>query len=124
MTEATRGYRELIAWQKAMQLVPAVYRLVKQLPAEERYALSDQLRRAVDKSPGVHAIRHSRGSGNPLLRPTWMPAFAGMTVASQTSCAKPLRRAVVSIPAEPPESQAEVTTPISRLVGRREKSRE
>jgi hypothetical protein len=63
MTEATRGYRELIAWQKAIQLVPAVYRLVKQLPAEERYALSDQLRRALHKSPGIHAIRHSRVRG-------------------------------------------------------------
>ena len=46
MTETTRGYRELIVWQKAMQLVPVVYRLAKKLPAEERYALSDQLRRA------------------------------------------------------------------------------
>jgi four helix bundle protein len=47
MTETTRGYRELIVWQKAMQLVPAVYTVVKKLPAEERYALSDQIRRAV-----------------------------------------------------------------------------
>ncbi len=34
MTEPTRGYRELIVWQKAMGLVPAVYRLVKRLPPE------------------------------------------------------------------------------------------
>lgn len=60
MTEATRGYRELIAWQKAMQLVPAVYRLVKQLPAEERYALSDQLRRAVVSIPANIAEGQAR----------------------------------------------------------------
>jgi hypothetical protein len=60
MTEATRGYRELIAWQKAMQLVPAVYRLVRQLPAEERYALSDQLRRAVVSIPANIAEGQAR----------------------------------------------------------------
>src|SRR3990172_957037 len=37
---------------------------------------------ALHKGPRVHAVRHSRGSGNPLLRPTWMPAFAGMTATN------------------------------------------
>ena len=45
--ETTRSYRELIAWQKAMDLVPLVYALVKRLPKEENYALGDQMRRAV-----------------------------------------------------------------------------
>ena len=60
MAETTRGYRELIVWQKAMQLVPEVYRLVKQLPAEERYALSDQLRRAVVSIPAEPPSRKRR----------------------------------------------------------------
>lgn len=38
------SYRELIVWQKAMELVEEVYRLVKLLPREETYALSDQMR--------------------------------------------------------------------------------
>lgn len=42
----TRGYRDLIAWQKAMELTPVVYRLVKKLPPEERFDLSSQIRRA------------------------------------------------------------------------------
>ncbi len=60
MTEATRAYRELIVWQKAMQLVPVVYRLVKKLPAEERYALSDQLRRAAVSIPANIAEGQAR----------------------------------------------------------------
>jgi len=40
-------YRNLIVWQKAMQLVERVYALVRAFPADEKYALSDQVRRAV-----------------------------------------------------------------------------
>ena len=40
-------YRQLIVWQKAMDLVVEVYSLVKLLPKEELYSLSDQMRRAV-----------------------------------------------------------------------------
>jgi len=40
------NYRDLVVWQRAIDLVPEVYQLVKQLPKEETYALGDQLRRA------------------------------------------------------------------------------
>lgn len=40
------GYRKLIAYQKAKDLVKRTYKLLKQFPAEERYAMCDQLRRA------------------------------------------------------------------------------
>ena len=40
-------YKNLIVWQKAMTLIERVYAEVKKFPADERYALSDQLRRAV-----------------------------------------------------------------------------
>ena len=44
-------YRNLIVWQKAMQFSKQVYRLVEQFPATEKYALSDQVRRAVVSVP-------------------------------------------------------------------------
>ena len=40
------GYRKLIAYQKAKEVVKRTYKLLKKFPAEERYAMSDQLRRA------------------------------------------------------------------------------
>lgn len=40
------GYRKLIAYQKAKEVVRCTYRLLKKFPAEERYAMCDQLRRA------------------------------------------------------------------------------
>ncbi len=40
------GYRKLISYQKAKEVVKHTYKLLKKFPAEERYAMSDQLRRA------------------------------------------------------------------------------
>ena len=40
------GYRKLIAYQKAKEVVKQTYKLLKKFPIEERYAMCDQLRRA------------------------------------------------------------------------------
>jgi four helix bundle protein len=40
------GYRKLVAYQKAKEVVKKTYKLLKKFPAEERYAMCDQLRRA------------------------------------------------------------------------------
>lgn len=40
------GYRKLVAYQKAKEVVKHTYKLLKKFPVEERYAMSDQLRRA------------------------------------------------------------------------------
>ena len=40
------GYRRLIAYEKAKEIVKHTYKLLKKFPVEERYAMCDQLRRA------------------------------------------------------------------------------
>lgn len=40
------GYRKLIAYQKAKEIVKRTYNLLKKFPSEERWAMCDQLRRA------------------------------------------------------------------------------
>ena len=40
------GYRRLIAYQKAKEVVKRTYKLLKKFLVEERYAMCDQLRRA------------------------------------------------------------------------------
>ena len=61
---AYSSYRELTVWQKAMELAEEVYRLVKKLPKEETYALSDQMRRAAVSVPSNIAEGHGRESKN------------------------------------------------------------
>lgn len=56
------SYRDLKVWQRAMDLVVEVYRLVKLLPKEETYALSDQMRRAAVSIPSNIAEGHSINS--------------------------------------------------------------
>ena len=40
------GYRKLIAYQKAKEVVKRTYKLLKKFPSEEKFAMCDQLRRA------------------------------------------------------------------------------
>ena len=57
---AWKSYKELIVWQKSVQLAKSIYLLVKKLPIEERYALSDQMRRAAVSIPSNIAEGHGR----------------------------------------------------------------
>ncbi len=54
------GCKGLIVWQKAMDLVEETYQIVKYLPKEELYALSDQMRRAAISIPSNIAEGHVR----------------------------------------------------------------
>jgi four helix bundle protein len=42
----SQNYRDLVVWQKSMDLVEVIYRLTKKVPKEELYGLTSQLRRA------------------------------------------------------------------------------
>lgn len=69
-------YKDLIAWQKAMDLVQAIYDATDEFPKREVYSLTDQIRRAAVSIPSniaegqahfsnkefLHFLRHSRGS--------------------------------------------------------------
>ena len=48
---AVQNYRELIVWQKAMDLVELVYQATKAFPKEELYGLTNQVRRAAVSIP-------------------------------------------------------------------------
>jgi len=46
-----KPHKNLIAWQKSMDLVVAIYDLTRDFPKEETYGLSSQLRRAAVSVP-------------------------------------------------------------------------
>ena len=56
------SYKDLLVWQRAMDLVAETYRIARELPNEERYALSDQMRRAAVSVPSNIAEGQVRNS--------------------------------------------------------------
>src|SRR5271166_5184406 len=71
-----RSYRELIAWQKAVDLVTEIYSITKEFPRDEIYGITSQLRRSAvsvrsniaegqgraTKGEFVQFLAHARGS--------------------------------------------------------------
>ncbi len=62
------SYRDLIVWQRAMDLVVTAYRLTKRFPVEERYALVQQVRRSAVSVPSNIAEGHGRNHLGDYLR--------------------------------------------------------
>ncbi|MBW4696205.1 MAG: four helix bundle protein [Lyngbya sp. HA4199-MV5] len=57
-----RNYRDLVAWQRAMDLVDEIYKVTKQFPKEEMFGLTSQIRRAVVSIPSNIAEGQGRQS--------------------------------------------------------------
>ena len=64
MLETKFSFERLEVWQEARKLVVDAYNLVRKFPKEERYALGDQIRRAVVSIPSNIA----EGSGRVSLK--------------------------------------------------------
>jgi four helix bundle protein len=62
-----KSYRDLIAWQKAMDLVEAVYKATTSFPREEIYGLTAQVRRAAVSIPSNIAEGQGRNSTNEFI---------------------------------------------------------
>ena len=58
-----RSYRDLVVWQRAMQVVVEVHVLTREFAKGEAYGLTSQLRRAAVSIPSNIAEGHARGTG-------------------------------------------------------------
>ena len=59
---AVRNFKELIVWQKSMELTTEIYQLCKQFPREEVYGLKSQICRAAVSVPSNIAEGQGRKS--------------------------------------------------------------
>jgi four helix bundle protein len=59
---SSRNYQDLIAWQRAMDLVTQVYEATASFPVDERFALTSQLRRSAISVPSNIAEGEGRFS--------------------------------------------------------------
>jgi four helix bundle protein len=64
MGEAGGGFRDLVAWQKGMAVVSAVYRVSQTWPRDELYGLTSQVRRAAVSIPANIAEGQGRTGPN------------------------------------------------------------
>ncbi len=63
-----RNYRDLGVWQLGMDITVKVYEATKHFPADERFGLTSQLRRAAASVPANIAEGHARSSTKDYLR--------------------------------------------------------
>ena len=77
------GFRDLTVWQKSMDFVESVYILVKLLPKDETYALSDQLRRAVVSIPSNIAEGSGRNSTKEYIQFLYIALGSASEVETQ-----------------------------------------
>ena len=63
-----KDFKELVIWQRSMQLAAEVYRISKLLPREETYGLVSQLRRAAVSVPSNIAEGYGREATAEYIR--------------------------------------------------------
>jgi four helix bundle protein len=68
MSGAIQSFRDLVVWQKAMDLAELVYAVSRKFPESERYALTLQVRRAVVSVPSNIAEGYGRHSTADYIR--------------------------------------------------------
>lgn len=56
------SFRDLIVWQKSMDLVITIYKLSEKFPSEEKFGLTSQMRRTVVSIPSNIAEGRRRGT--------------------------------------------------------------
>lgn len=61
-------HKDLIVWQKSMQLVVLIYKITKSFPKDELFGLVSQMRKAVVSIPSNIAEGHGRCSNKELVR--------------------------------------------------------
>src|SRR5258706_16194206 len=62
MQNSITSFKYLIVWQKAMELSEKIYHLTSELPKEEMYGLSSQIRRSAVSIPSNIAEGNKRGT--------------------------------------------------------------
>jgi four helix bundle protein len=60
MNKSTQSYKDLIVWQKGIELAKRIYSLTRKFPREEKFGLTSQMRRAAVSIPSNVAERQAR----------------------------------------------------------------
>ena len=84
------SYKDLIVWQRAMEMVVAVYELTEKYPKEEIYGLSLHTRRTAISIPSNIAEGRFRGTKKEFLQSLRIAYSSGAELETQIEIAKRL----------------------------------
>ena len=86
-----KSFRELIVWQKAIQMTKQVYRISQGMPDSERFGLTSQMRRAATSVPSNITEGYGRGTTRDYVRFLWNANGSVCELETQLLIAKELR---------------------------------
>ena len=107
-----QSHRDLIVWQKAMDLVVEVYRLSERFPRTETYRLVSQITRAAASVPANIAEGHARGSSREFAH--FLSIAKGSLMETETFLTLAIRLGYIT-PSEA-ESSQRLVTEVSKML--------
>ena len=99
MSLKTQSYRDLLVWQKSIELTKLLYRVTALFPAEEKFGLISQIRRAAISVPSniaegqarnttgefIQFISHAEGSAAELDTQLFLSVELGFVPAAEAA---------------------------------------
>ena len=110
-----QSYKQLIAWQKAMELVKLVYDLTDDFPSDERFGLTQQIRKAVVSIASNIAEGQGRNSTKEFINHLSIAYGSLMEIETQTLVAEMRNYSTVEKRSQVMEMAAEVGRLINGL---------
>lgn len=77
------AYRKLDAWQKAMDMVDAIYSISREFPQDEKFGLTSQIRRATISVPSNIAEGYGRAHRREYVHHLYMARGSLMEAETQ-----------------------------------------
>ena len=115
MEKKIQSFRDLHVWQKAMALAKSVYCVVKYLPREETYGLSDQMRRAAVSIPSNIAEGQARQTKKEFLQFLWIARGSSAELETQLQLAIDLGY-LDGVPEEQMKTLFQLSDEVSRML--------
>ncbi len=92
MSTVIHTHKDLIVWQKSMDLVCLIYELTEKFPKEEVYGLTSQMRRCSVSIPSNIAEGRRRGSKKDFVQFLRIASSSSAELETQIAIAKRLRK--------------------------------
>ncbi|MBI5457098.1 four helix bundle protein [Candidatus Kaiserbacteria bacterium] len=112
------GYRELIVWQKAMDLVVSIYTMTEKFPKSETFGLTSQMRRSAVSIPSNIAEGSKRSTKADFRNFLCIALGSVAELETQMEIAQRVRYADATLVSEAEKYATEVSRMLSTMIVR------